>query len=183
MPQANFTCSHLEFQESTESVKFEPQNIFCGFVTTREPPIHPLLLFEKMDATLMINIRLTKMSFHETRRTFRAAASPLHCRREREVSASWRCCGKLPSNTGCGQRWRTVRASGCWLSHLSWTSQQDVTAALSLLPADHWAWHPLHSPALSPPPPYLHPSPHSHLKLFAARMRINGAVSKRRDVG
>lgn len=73
------------------------------------------------------------------------------------IAAALRCCGKLPSNTGCRQGWRTVRALGCWLSHLSWLSQQDVTAALSLLPADHWAWHPLRSPALSPPPPYLYP--------------------------
>lgn len=81
----------------------------------------------------------------------------LHFEAEWKVSSGLRCCGKLPSKTGCGQSWRTVRALGCWLSHLSWLSQQDVTAALSPLPADHWAWHPLHSPVLSPPPPYLYP--------------------------
>lgn len=60
----------------------------------------------------------------------------------------------LPWNTGCRRGWSAVRASACWLSHLSWLSQQDVTAAFSVLPADHWAWDPLRSPALSQ---YLYP--------------------------
>lgn len=99
---------------------------------------------------------------------------------EWKVSSDVRCCEKLPSNTSCRQGWRTVRALGCWLSHLSWLSQQDVTAAplsVARWPLD-LASSPLTCPITASTVSLC--SPHSHLNVFAASMRISALVSKRR---
>lgn len=115
---------------------------------TLHTAIWSLILILINSLALKVKESITHTTITSPERSWTVASPP-----KRKVRACLGCCGKLSSNTECRKSWRAVRASGCWLSHLSWLSQQDVTAALSLLPADHWAWHPLHSPAPSPPSP------------------------------
>lgn len=110
---------------------------------------------------------------------FQTQASPYTEVSERRVQM-WDVVKSCPQTQACRQGWRTVRALGCWLSHLSWLSQQDVTAAplsVARWPLD-LASSPLTCPITASTVSLC--SPHSHLNVFAASMRISALVSKRR---
>lgn len=95
------------------------------------------------------------------------------------ASSALRCCEKPRSCRSCRTRWRTVGLGLLIVSSvLAKSAGRDSPPAL-LVPADHWTWHPLLSPALSPPPPRA-PSLASPAISVQQEWGFSASVSKKR---